>query len=57
MLRAWTNQFDSFLRVRSDLCVGIEAALADAGITIPFPQRDLHIKTGDPGSSSEGSTS
>jgi small-conductance mechanosensitive channel len=56
-LRAWTNQFDSFLRVRSDLCVGIEAALAEAGITIPFPQRDLHIKTGDPGFSSEGSTS
>ncbi|MCZ6713872.1 MAG: mechanosensitive ion channel [Deltaproteobacteria bacterium] len=56
-LRAWTNQFDSFLRVRSDLCVGIEAALAEAGITIPFPQRDLHIKTGDTGSSSEGSTS
>ncbi|MFQ5773461.1 MAG: mechanosensitive ion channel domain-containing protein [Kiloniellaceae bacterium] len=33
--------------VISDLCVAIERALREAGIEIPFPQRDLHIKTVD----------
>jgi small-conductance mechanosensitive channel len=44
-LRAWTIEFDSFLRVRSGLCTAVEAALRAEGITIPFPQRDLHVKT------------
>ena len=44
-LRAWTVEFDSFLRVRSGLCTEVEAALRAEGITIPFPQRDLHVKT------------
>ena len=42
---SWTNDFDVFLAVRSDLMVGLTAALAEAGIEIPFPQRDLHLKT------------
>jgi len=44
-LRCWTGEFRKFRRIKSDLVVGIEAALGEAGITIPFPQRDLHIKT------------
>jgi small-conductance mechanosensitive channel len=44
-LRAWTVEFDSFLSVRSGLCVAVESALRAEGITIPFPQRDLHVKT------------
>jgi small-conductance mechanosensitive channel len=44
-LRAWTIEFDSFLSIRSGLCVAVEAALRAEGITIPFPQRDLHVKT------------
>ncbi len=44
-LRCWTGEFRKFRRIKSDLIVGIEAALGEAGITIPFPQRDLHIKT------------
>ena len=44
-LRCWTVKFENFRRIKSDLIVGIEAALNEAGITIPFPQRDLHIKT------------
>jgi small-conductance mechanosensitive channel len=44
-LRGWTVEFDSFLRVRSGLCTAIEAALRAEGITIPFPQRDLHVRT------------
>jgi small-conductance mechanosensitive channel len=44
-LRCWTGNFENFRRISSDLVVGIEAALNEAGIVIPFPQRDLHIKT------------
>ena len=32
-------------KVRSDLYFGIFEALAEAGIEIPFPQRDLHIRS------------
>jgi small-conductance mechanosensitive channel len=46
-LRCWTVNFDQFARIISDLIVGIEAALNEAGIVIPFPQRDLHIKSVD----------
>lgn len=42
ILRAWTR-FDDFVRVRSDLAVAINSAFNQAGIQIPFPQRDLHI--------------
>ena len=33
-------------RVRSELYFSIFEALAEAGIEIPFPQRDLHIRSG-----------
>jgi small-conductance mechanosensitive channel len=42
-LRAWTGA--SFVQVSSELRVGITAALKDAGIEIPFPQRDLHLRS------------
>jgi small-conductance mechanosensitive channel len=44
-LRAWTDEFQSFLDVRSSLGVGALEALRRAGIEIPFPQRDLHIRS------------
>lgn len=44
-LRAWTMQFERWMVIRSELTVGVNAALRDAGISIPFPQRDLHIQT------------
>jgi potassium efflux system protein len=46
-LRAWTADFDTWLQVRSDLYTEIYAALAAAGIEIPFPQRDLHLRSVD----------
>ena len=49
-LRAWTNRFEKWIVIRSDLTIGINAALRDAGISIPFPQRDLHIQTMPPAS-------
>jgi potassium efflux system protein len=43
-LRCWTDDFDRFLQVRSSVCVEVSDLLAQAGIVIPFPQRDLHIR-------------
>ncbi len=48
-LRAWTAEFDTWLVVRSELYTQIYAALAQAGIEIPFPQRDLHLRSVDRG--------
>ncbi len=44
-LRLWTDRADGWPKVRSDLAVAIYAALRDEGIEIPFPQRDLHLKS------------
>ena len=44
-VRAWTEQFDSFLGIRSAICVRIVERLAEAGLEVPFPQRDLHLKS------------
>jgi small-conductance mechanosensitive channel len=46
-LRAWTGT--DYVRVSSELLVAINSALADAGIQIPFPQRDLHLRSVDDG--------
>jgi len=43
-LRAFTESPRGYLSVMSDLAVATEEALENAGITIPFPQRDLHLK-------------
>jgi len=47
-LRFWVLQFDDGMQVASDVTVALNRALADAGIVIPFPQRDLHLKSGVP---------
>lgn len=41
-VRAWTKT-DIFWDVRSDLLENIKTELEAAGITIPFPQRDVHL--------------
>ena len=46
-LRAWTRTFEDHFRVKSDLTVMTNAALVEAGIQIPFPQRDLHLRSVD----------
>jgi small-conductance mechanosensitive channel len=40
----WTDNYDEWLRIRSEVLFNIYHSLVDAGITIPYPQRDLHIK-------------
>jgi len=42
-LRVWTDRFDAWTVVRSDLYLATYKALSDARIAIPFPQRDVHI--------------
>ena len=44
-LRFWVFQFEDGMQVASDVSVGVNRALAEAHIEIPFPQRDLHIKS------------
>ncbi|MDF1576502.1 MAG: mechanosensitive ion channel [Bacteroidales bacterium] len=43
-LLAWVHM-ENRLEVESDLLVGINRRLAEEGIEIPFPQRDLHIRS------------
>jgi small-conductance mechanosensitive channel len=42
-LRAWTDQFDRWFQIRSELATAVYTALQDAGIRIPFPQREVLI--------------
>jgi len=44
-LRAWTT--GNFVSIASDLRVGIERVLGGNGISIPFPQRDVHLLQAD----------
>jgi small-conductance mechanosensitive channel len=47
-IRAWTNNFGEWVKIRSDLTVRVYEALAEAGIEIPFPQQDLHLRSVTP---------
>jgi small-conductance mechanosensitive channel len=47
-LRAWTGNSGEWMRIRSEITVAINAAIVEAGIEIPFPQRDLHLKSVKP---------
>jgi small-conductance mechanosensitive channel len=44
-LRVWTDRMDRWMVTRSELVFAIHAKLREKGIEIPFPQRDLHIRT------------
>ncbi len=46
-IRAFVDAFDRRLPVRHQIHVAVERALAGAGIEIPFPQRDLHIRSAE----------
>ncbi|MDH3580374.1 MAG: DUF3772 domain-containing protein [Hyphomicrobiales bacterium] len=43
-LKTFVSDIDHLLDVRSDLRYAIFAGFREAGIQIPFPQRDLHLK-------------
>jgi potassium-dependent mechanosensitive channel len=42
-LRAWTDKLDRFPKIRSDLATAIYHACPEAGISFPFPQREVHV--------------
>lgn len=44
VVRAWTADYDHWAAIRSALVLRIHAALGEAGIEIPFPQRDVHVR-------------
>jgi small-conductance mechanosensitive channel len=43
-LRAWTTDSVSWVVVRSNLAVAVREGLAQAGIEVPRPQSDLHLR-------------
>ena len=51
-LRVWTANIDQWMRVKSEIAVAVYGALQEAGIGIPFPQRDVHLKSAATESSS-----
>ncbi len=52
VLQFWTGSAERWRVLRSDIAVGIEAALREKGIGIPFPQVDVHMKRNGSGDSS-----
>lgn len=48
-VRVWIKDFEELYRVSSELSVMIYEALNQAGFEIPFPQRDLHLRSVSPG--------
>ncbi|HET9596772.1 MAG TPA: mechanosensitive ion channel domain-containing protein [Anaeromyxobacteraceae bacterium] len=45
-LRFWPARFDDAVTIASEVRAAILRALGGAGIEIPFPQRDLRVRTG-----------
>ena len=46
-VRFWTDSADAWLQLQSNVTVAINDAFKKAGIEIPFPQRDLHLRSVD----------
>jgi small-conductance mechanosensitive channel len=44
-LHFWVMQDSNWYRVRSEIAMQVMKRLEEAGIEIPFPQRDLHIRS------------
>ena len=42
-LRAWTDQFDQWFQIRSELAAAVYDAVQAAGISFPFPQREVRL--------------
>ena len=48
-IRAWTNDFGDWVNIRSEMSMRLYDALQAAGIEIPFPQQDVHLRSIDAG--------
>ncbi len=47
-LRFWSARQDTWFQLKSDVAIAVAQALQENGIEIPFPQRDLHMRSVDP---------
>jgi potassium efflux system protein len=47
-LNIWSATFEDFFGLRSEVNVLVNDRLKAEGIEIPFPQRDLHLRSVDP---------
>ena len=47
-LHFWVMQENNGLQITSEVALAAMQLLDDAGIEIPFPQRDLHVRSIDP---------
>ena len=48
-LRAWTSRFERWPVIRTELAGAIYAALHAAGMSLPFPQREVRLLRDDAG--------
>ena len=48
VIRAYVGSIDHLLGTRHELTGAVHRVLADAGVEISFPQRDLHLRSVDP---------
>jgi potassium efflux system protein len=46
-VRFWAARQESWFQLKSDVTTSVARALQEAGIEIPFPQRDLHVRSID----------
>ena len=46
-LRCWISNYNDGLRIKTELLLDIWDRLEEAGIEIPFPQQDLHLRSVD----------
>jgi potassium efflux system protein len=46
-LRFWSAEQDTWFQLQSEVAIAVAKALRKAGIEIPFPQRDLHVRSVD----------
>jgi small-conductance mechanosensitive channel len=47
-VRVWLNRPDDIPTVSSDLRFSLHAAFERSGIQMPFPQRDIHLRSAEP---------
>jgi potassium-dependent mechanosensitive channel len=47
-LRFWSAHQDAWFQLQSEVAIAVVKALQTAGIEIPFPQRDLHVRSLEP---------
>ena len=50
-LRAWTNRFERWAKIETELASAVYAALHAAGMSLPFPQREVRVLNDVPASS------